>query len=178
MMPASSSSFCLRWQGEGDRPTVSPSSTVVARPSCCRCSSMAISIRSRRIDGRSFHFAPQHWQILPENTAPAGNSGKKHPRSQSYVQALRQQVCPAFQGGRPAMDIGFGTQGITLESRYVERGSPVLLTGIQALVRLLLEQARLDRAAGHHTAGLVSGYRGSPLGGLDQELWRREKLLV
>ena len=35
---------------------------------------------------------------------------------------------------------------------------------------MLLEQARLDRAAGHRTAALVSGYRGSPLGGLDREL--------
>ncbi len=75
------------------------------------------------------------------------------------------------------MDVGLGTAPITLESRYAELDHPVLLTGIQALVRVLLEQARLDRAAGLHTGGLVSGYRGSPLGGLDQELWRRSKLL-
>ncbi len=75
------------------------------------------------------------------------------------------------------MDVGFGSVPITLESRYAELDSPVLLTGIQALVRVLLEQARLDRAAGRNTGGLVSGYRGSPLGGLDQELWRRGKLL-
>ena len=75
------------------------------------------------------------------------------------------------------MDIGLGTAAITLESRYAELDQPVLLTGIQALVRVLLEQARLDRAAGLNTGGLVSGYRGSPLGGLDQELWRRAKLL-
>ncbi len=75
------------------------------------------------------------------------------------------------------MDIGLGTAPITLESRYAELDHPVLLTGIQALVRVLLEQARLDRAAGLNTGGLVSGYRGSPLGGLDQELWRRSKLL-
>ncbi len=75
------------------------------------------------------------------------------------------------------MDIGLGTAPITLESRYAELDQPVLLTGIQALVRVLLEQARLDRAAGLNTGGLVSGYRGSPLGGLDQELWRRGKLL-
>ena len=75
------------------------------------------------------------------------------------------------------MDIGLGTAPITLESRYAELDLPVLLTGIQALVRVLLEQARLDRAAGLNTGGLVSGYRGSPLGGLDQELWRRAALL-
>ncbi|MBV8576478.1 MAG: indolepyruvate ferredoxin oxidoreductase family protein, partial [Acetobacteraceae bacterium] len=76
------------------------------------------------------------------------------------------------------MDIGFGSAPLSLESRFVELDSPLLLTGIQALVRVLLEQARLDRAAGLRTAGLVSGYRGSPLGGLDQELWRRQDLLA
>jgi indolepyruvate ferredoxin oxidoreductase len=68
--------------------------------------------------------------------------------------------------------------GTTLESRFVDLDTPILLTGIQALVRVLLEQARLDRAAGLKTGGLVSGYRGSPLGGLDQELWRRQALLA
>src|SRR4051794_34103359 len=76
-----------------------------------------------------------------------------------------------------AMDTGLGSTALTLESRYVELDAPVLLSGIQALVRTLLEQRRLDRQAGLHTAGLVSGYRGSPLGGLDQELWRRQNLL-
>jgi len=65
------------------------------------------------------------------------------------------------------MDIGLGPATATLESRFVELDTPILLTGVQALVRVLLEQARLDRAAGLHTGGLVSGYRGSPLGGLD-----------
>ncbi len=67
---------------------------------------------------------------------------------------------------------------VTLESRYTDLDTPVFLSGVQALVRALLEQARLDRAAGLRTAGLVSGYRGSPLGGVDQELWRREALLT
>ena len=75
------------------------------------------------------------------------------------------------------MDIGLGPTATTLESRLVELDTPILLTGVQALVRVLLEQARLDRAAGLHTGGLVSGYRGSPLGGLDLELWRRQTLL-
>ena len=75
------------------------------------------------------------------------------------------------------MDIGFAAT-TTLDSRYVDLDRPVLLSGVQALVRVLLEQARLDRAGGLNTGGLVSGYRGSPLGGVDQELWRREKLLT
>jgi indolepyruvate ferredoxin oxidoreductase len=76
------------------------------------------------------------------------------------------------------MDVGLANSERTLDSRYVDLDAPVLLSGVQALVRVLLEQARLDRAAGHRTAGFASGYRGSPLGGLDQELWRRQKLLA
>jgi indolepyruvate ferredoxin oxidoreductase len=75
------------------------------------------------------------------------------------------------------MDSLSGHAPITLESRFVDLDAPVLLTGIQALVRLLLEQSRLDRMAGLRTAGLVSGYRGSPLGGLDKELWHQRRLL-
>ena len=75
------------------------------------------------------------------------------------------------------MDVGFAAT-TTLDSRYADLDQPVLLSGVQALVRVLLEQSRLDRAAGLNTGGLVSGYRGSPLGGVDQELWRREKLLT
>jgi indolepyruvate ferredoxin oxidoreductase len=76
------------------------------------------------------------------------------------------------------MDIGLGQTAVTLESRFVDRDQPVLLTGIQALLRLLLEQHRLDQAAGLRTAAFVSGYRGSPLGGLDRELWHQKKLLA
>jgi indolepyruvate ferredoxin oxidoreductase len=76
------------------------------------------------------------------------------------------------------MDIGLAPAGITLESRFADLDQPVLLTGIQALLRLLLEQRRLDQAAGLNTAALVSGYRGSPLGGLDRELWVQKKLMA
>lgn len=48
------------------------------------------------------------------------------------------------------------------------------MTGVQSIVRLLLEQSRLDRTEGHRTAGFVTGYRGSPLGGLDLELGRAQ----
>src|SRR5215468_1890017 len=53
----------------------------------------------------------------------------------------------------------------------------VFLTGTQALVRLLLMQRRRDEAAGLHTAAFVSGYRGSPLGMVDQQLWKAKKFL-
>ncbi len=48
-----------------------------------------------------------------------------------------------------------------------------LLSGTDALVELLLHQAEFDKMRGLRTGGFVSGYRGSPLGGLDQALWRR-----
>ncbi len=53
----------------------------------------------------------------------------------------------------------------------------VFLTGTQALVRLLLMQRALDVARGLATAGFVSGYRGSPLGMVDQQLWKAKALL-
>ena len=66
---------------------------------------------------------------------------------------------------------------ISLEDKYRQAEGEIYLTGMQALVRLLLEQARSDRARGHATGGFVSGYRGSPIGGLDRELWRAAPLL-
>src|SRR5678815_3818849 len=65
----------------------------------------------------------------------------------------------------------------SLDDKYtVERGR-VFLTGTQALIRLLMLQRTRDERAGLNTAGFVSGYRGSPLGGLDQALWRAQKHL-
>ncbi|MDG1231277.1 MAG: indolepyruvate ferredoxin oxidoreductase family protein [Pseudomonadales bacterium] len=61
---------------------------------------------------------------------------------------------------------------VTLEDRYTFDEGRVYLTGTQALVRLLLIQRRRDQLAGLNTAGFVSGYRGSPMTAIDQELWR------
>ncbi|WP_171232359.1 indolepyruvate ferredoxin oxidoreductase family protein [Ruegeria sp. HKCCA4812] len=62
-----------------------------------------------------------------------------------------------------------------LSDRYKASEGRVFLTGTQALVRIMLDQARRDAAAGNNTAGFISGYRGSPLGGLDLELWRAKE---
>ena len=59
------------------------------------------------------------------------------------------------------------SKAFSLRDRFVEREQPILLTGVQALVRLMLLQAESDAAAGLKTGGFVSGYRGSPLGTLD-----------
>jgi indolepyruvate ferredoxin oxidoreductase len=66
---------------------------------------------------------------------------------------------------------------ISLDDKYEVETGRVFLTGIQALVRLPFMQHELDRRAGLNTAGFISGYRGSPLGGLDQQLWRAKKFL-
>src|SRR5581483_11127518 len=65
----------------------------------------------------------------------------------------------------------------SLLDRYTRSSGRVLLTGTQALVRVLLDQRDRDRADGLDTAGFVSGYRGSPLGGVDLELWRAKRFL-
>ncbi|MEM8645359.1 MAG: indolepyruvate ferredoxin oxidoreductase family protein [Pseudomonadota bacterium] len=60
-----------------------------------------------------------------------------------------------------------------LSDRYQKQAGRVFLSGTQALVRVVLDQARRDERRGLNTGGYVSGYRGSPLGGLDMELWRQ-----
>ena len=59
-----------------------------------------------------------------------------------------------------------------LSDRYARTEGTVFLTGTQALVRIMLDQARRDKQQGLNTAGFISGYRGSPLGAVDLELWR------
>lgn len=66
---------------------------------------------------------------------------------------------------------------ITLEDKYLFNQETIYLNGIQALVRLPLMQKRLDEKNGLNTAGFISGYRGSPLGGLDLNLQRAHKHL-
>lgn len=71
-----------------------------------------------------------------------------------------------------------GKPEITLNDRFDLDRDTVLLNGTQALVRLMLIQRARDRAAGLDTAGYVTGYRGSPLGAVDQQMLRAGKELA
>src|SRR5215471_1315416 len=66
---------------------------------------------------------------------------------------------------------------VTLDDKYALESGRIFLTGTQALVRLPMMQRQRDRAAGLDTACFVTGYRGSPLGGVDQAMWRAKKFL-
>ncbi len=67
---------------------------------------------------------------------------------------------------------------VTLNDKYTQEGGQVMLSALQGVVRLLLDQARRDQSAGLRTAGYVTGYRGSPITTLDAQLWASEKLLT
>ncbi|HEX7645760.1 MAG TPA: indolepyruvate ferredoxin oxidoreductase family protein [Burkholderiaceae bacterium] len=66
---------------------------------------------------------------------------------------------------------------VTLDDKYTATSGKIYLSGVQALVRLPMIQRLRDEKAGLHTAGFISGYRGSPLGGLDEALWKAQALL-
>ena len=66
---------------------------------------------------------------------------------------------------------------VTLDDKFDLSKERIFLSGAQAVIRMLLMQRERDRRMGLDTAGFVSGYRGSPLGGLDQQFWRAKRQL-
>ena len=66
---------------------------------------------------------------------------------------------------------------VTLDDKYTLESGRVFISGTQALVRLPIMQRQRDRAAGLNTAGFISGYRGSPIGGYDASLWQASRHL-
>src|SRR5690606_27924 len=66
---------------------------------------------------------------------------------------------------------------LSLDDKYALGHGRAFMSGVQALVRLPLLQRTRDVAEGLHTAGFISGYRGSPLGAYDQALWQARKHL-
>jgi indolepyruvate ferredoxin oxidoreductase len=79
--------------------------------------------------------------------------------------------------GLDSIDTPLADPGYQLQDNLEREQGRVFLTGTQALVRLLVMQKKLDAGRGWNTAGFVSGYRGSPLGAVDQEMWRAKDLL-
>ena len=69
-------------------------------------------------------------------------------------------------------------ESFSLQDKYTAQQGTVILSGVQALVRLPFDQHRADQRRGLHTATLISGYRGSPVGGLDLLLQQNQALLT
>ena len=63
-------------------------------------------------------------------------------------------------------------RNVSLDDKYALDQTRAYMTGVEALVRLPMLQHQRDAARGLNTAGFVSGYRGSPLGGVDQAMWK------
>ncbi|MFO1146932.1 MAG: indolepyruvate ferredoxin oxidoreductase family protein [Alsobacter sp.] len=80
-------------------------------------------------------------------------------------------------GDRAALPGQSALRDVSLDDKYDLAADRIFLTGTQAIARLLLMQHERDRRAGLNTAGFVSGYRGSPLGGLDQQLIKARRQL-
>ena len=70
-----------------------------------------------------------------------------------------------------------GLRTVTLDDKYDATDGKVYITGTQALVRLPIMQRQRDAAAGLNTGGYISGYRGSPVGGYDQAMWKARRQL-
>ena len=66
---------------------------------------------------------------------------------------------------------------VSMDDKYKASQQDVFMTGIEALVRLPMLQHEIDQQSGLNTAGFISGYRGSPLGGVDQALWKAKSYL-
>ncbi|MTV38905.1 indolepyruvate ferredoxin oxidoreductase family protein [Duganella radicis] len=78
-----------------------------------------------------------------------------------------------YKNGDTTMPDGSSSlTSVSLDDKYTSTKGTIFLSGIQALVRLPMMQQVRDKMAGLNTAGFISGYRGSPLGGLDENLWK------
>src|SRR5690606_3781431 len=96
---------------------------------------------------------------------------------QSALSAVQALACGRQSMTTDNMAAVVALREVTLEDKYTATGSDVLMSGTQAMVRVPLLQHTLDKAAGLNTAGYISGYRGSPVGGYDYALWHAGKLL-
>ena len=109
------------------------------------------------------------------------NPGVGHARDYT-LRAFRfalSRICRAtiFDGRYTPVNAPEHLHEFSLEDKYTLANGRAFMTGTQALVRLAMLQRGRDQAAGLNTAGFISGYRGSPLGGFDRALWKAKKHL-
>src|SRR5213596_2051958 len=156
-------------------PTMTPCWIATRKPSPCvwtiRRSSASVSVglgmapaRSQRANTAG-HSSKRHGLITIIEMTPGPITFAPH-QGRSY------HTFSTSRGDSMAIKRDF-----TLDAKYRQEEGLILLSGIQALVRLPLDQHRADRRRGLNTATLISGYRGSPLGGLDLTLERNPDLL-
>jgi indolepyruvate ferredoxin oxidoreductase len=94
------------------------------------------------------------------------------PRTTDGIGNQNPTIAPDASPSRigPAAPVKLHRPDVSLADKYTLEQGTVFLSGTQALVRILLDQVRADRRRGLKTATFVSGYQGSPLGGLDKEI--------
>ena len=120
--------------------------------------------------------APLWRKLRAHGTKARRGHNRRHVRRGTYRFAARPKnkifaEHPLMASAAPAL------RDVSLDDKYSLESGRVFLTGAQAFVRLLMLQRQRDALAGLNTAGFVSGYRGSPLGALDQSLWKAQKFL-
>jgi indolepyruvate ferredoxin oxidoreductase len=90
--------------------------------------------------------------------------------------AARQQISKTHMSQATDASVD-SSQPISLDDKYDLNCGRIFANGAQALVRATLMQKQIDEASGLNTAGYVSGYRGSPLGGVDLQFWKAKHWL-
>jgi len=98
-----------------------------------------------------------------------------HPAAGSTATTAARSEPPTERPPRGVDSAAVG-RTVTLEDKYRLEEGRIVLSGVQALVRAAFDQLRADARRGLRTGGFISGYQGSPLGGLDIELGRQSAL--
>src|SRR3990167_9887010 len=183
MKPCASSARTRRQHGAADRPTRLASSALVRRPSVCSSFRMARSNLSsvsigRIIQEESFlllanlgmkskHLsAPGSYTVRHTGCGRPGRFSSQMPPTRwlSTHAGDNKMNAPLPEHIRRALET------VTLDDKYSLDHGRAFMSGVQALVKLPMLQRQRDALQGKNTAGFISGYRGSPLGGYDQAL--------
>src|SRR5205085_10470514 len=165
--PAASIAFTRFQHGVEVRPTAAASCCTVWRESRCSASRIAWSVRSRTI---MLRFPCERRVHSPLNR-------KLDKERSTFSASTRKLPASAAPAGGPSMPQTLARPAYRLADNLAASVGVVFLTGTQALIRLALMQAARDTAAGVKSQGFISGYRGSPLGMVDQQAWKAKKLL-